>query len=206
MWIEAISGGGVTPTPITPSDATPAQMLTGTAYEPTTSGYAIKSYYDLTPSNPPHYLTNGKIYKANSAGWAIDDYSDITPTTSGAYFASGMRRMSSSGYAFSQMPSVEDYLDTLNTADAYSITFADLEIGKKYLLLVWNWSSSGNLYNTRFDDTTTSDGTLTKITNLRTGSGTARAAGTFFLFEPSSATVTLTCANKMQAHLITAVL
>lgn len=97
---------------------------------------------------------------------------------------------------------IEDYLDTLNSADDYSMTFADLEVGKKYLLLIWNWSSSSNLNNDRFDGTTASGGTLTKITNLRIASGTARVAGTFFLLEPSSETVALTCSYKMQAHLI----
>lgn len=104
MWIEAISGGGVTPTPITPSNASPVFLPADTPVNPTASGYAIKSYYNITPGNPPQYMTQGNIYKAAAAGWAIDDYSDITPTADGAYFASGMRRMSSSGYAYSQKP------------------------------------------------------------------------------------------------------
>ena len=104
MWIEAISGGGVTPTPITPSNTTPASMTSGTAYEPTANGYAISSYSSLTPSSTPANISSGSIYKAGGSGYAIDGYVTVTPTTSGIYFTSGMKKMSSSGYAYSQIP------------------------------------------------------------------------------------------------------
>lgn len=66
---------GSSGTPITPSDSSPVSMTSGETYEPTTNGYAIASY------------------------------TSVTPTTSGAYFSSGMKKMSSSGYAYSSKPS-----------------------------------------------------------------------------------------------------
>ena len=107
MWIEAISGGGVTPTPITPSNTTPASMTSGTAYEPTANGYAISSYSSITPSGTPEYLYSSDIYKLTVAGWIIDGWGNVTPTAEGTYFASGMRKMSTSGYAYSQKPKLK---------------------------------------------------------------------------------------------------
>ena len=69
------SGGGVTPTPITPSDSTPAALTANTPVNPTANGYAIESQPQA-----------------------------VTPSTSGAAFNSGIVNMSSGGYAFSQTP------------------------------------------------------------------------------------------------------
>ena len=96
------TGTIVTPTSITPSNSSPASMSANGIYQPTASGYAISSYSSVAPSNSsPPSLSNGSIYKPSANGYAISSYSNITPSSSGAYFASGMTKMSSSGYAYS---------------------------------------------------------------------------------------------------------
>lgn len=63
------SGGGVTPTPITPSNSSPAAMTSGTAYEPTANGYAISSYSEITPSDSSAtQLIYNSIYKISGSG------------------------------------------------------------------------------------------------------------------------------------------
>lgn len=128
-----------TPTPITPSNASPASLGANIPVEPTTNGWAIQSYSDITPGNPPVYMTQGNIYKAAASGWAIDDYSDITPTSDGAYFASGIRRMMTSGYACSQQPSIFALLKDLpSSAKTTASATANISVtsGKHYLLAV----------------------------------------------------------------------
>lgn len=195
MWIEAISGGGVTPTPITPSNTTPASMTSGTAYEPTANGYAISSYASKTPSSTPEYLYSGHIYKLTAAGWIIDGWGDVTPTPEGTYFASGMRKMSSSGYAYSQKPSVTDFPEALwDTTSTTSHSFAASLTGTYILLLVFQYSTSSSLAYNRFDDTTATGATLTKIDNMLTAN--ANVAGTFFLAHITSNNVTISTGTK----------
>lgn len=71
---RSVLASGGAGTPITPSDSSPVSMTGGETYEPTTNGYAIASY------------------------------TNVTPTTSGTYFSSGMKKMSLSGYAYSSKP------------------------------------------------------------------------------------------------------
>lgn len=259
MWIEAISGGGVTPTPITPSNTTPASMTSGTAYEPTANGYAIEnydsvtpsstpasvasgdivkiggsgvivdsiptptsitpsnsspvsltantpvkptangyaisSYSSLTPSSTPANISSGSIYKAGGSGYAIDGYVTVTPTTSGIYFTSGMKKMSTSGYAYSQQPSVTDFPEALwDTTSTTSHSFAASLTGTYILLLVFQYSTSSSLAYNRFDDTTATGATLTKIDNILTAN--ANVAGTFFLAYISSNNVTISTGTK----------
>lgn len=60
----------------------------------------------ITPSNSsPASMTSGQRYTPSSNGYAIQSYSNVTPTSSGTYFSSGMKKMSSSGYAYSSQPS-----------------------------------------------------------------------------------------------------
>lgn len=72
---------------------------------------AIPSEYviptDITPSNDsPVSLASGSAYKPDSAGYAIASYSSITPSTSGTSFTAGIKKMASSGYAYSTRPSL----------------------------------------------------------------------------------------------------
>ena len=100
VTVEAAQG--VTPTPITPSNSSPASMTAGNAYEPTANGYAISSYSNVFPSSSsPTQLNAGSVYLPNSGGYAISSYTSVTPSSSGTYFSSGMIKMSTSGYAYS---------------------------------------------------------------------------------------------------------
>jgi hypothetical protein len=75
--------GGTVATPITPSNANPAQMATDTPVNPTANGYAIESYNTKTPSNSsPVALASGEIDKTGGNGYAIESYSSVTPSNS----------------------------------------------------------------------------------------------------------------------------
>lgn len=114
-------GGGVTPTSITPSDSSPVAMTANNAYEPTTNGYAIASNpTTLTPSDAsPQSIASGTIYKGSGSGYAIGSYSGITPSAGGTYFSSGMKKMSSSGYAYPSR-ATSNYLTGTDSATASS--------------------------------------------------------------------------------------
>lgn len=76
-----VNVAGVTPTPITPSNSSPAALTSGTAVSPTANGYAIASYSSITPSNSsPAAITNGDIYKAMANGKAISSLSEVAPS------------------------------------------------------------------------------------------------------------------------------
>lgn len=74
-------------------------------------------------------------------------------------------------------------------------TITGLTPGKKYLALVFNYSTQGNTlaYN-RFDTAeVTSGGSMTKISNLLTS--TTTVAGTFFSLSATAASVTISTAT-----------
>ena len=106
---RSVLAGGGAGTPITPSNSSPVSMTGGETYTPTTNGVAVESVTDITPSNSsPPALSAGNIYKPGSSGYAIGSYSNISPSSSGTYFSSGMKKMSSSGYAYSSQPAMLD--------------------------------------------------------------------------------------------------
>lgn len=103
---RSVLAGGGAGTPITPSNLSPANMEQGETYTPTANGKAVESVTDIMPSNSnPPALSAGNIYMPGSSGYAIGSYSNISPSSSGTYFSSGMKKMSSSGYAYSSKPS-----------------------------------------------------------------------------------------------------
>lgn len=150
------SGGGVTPTPITPSDSMPAALTANTPVNPTANGYAIVSQ----PQN-------------------------VTPSASGAAFNSGIVNMSSGGYAYSQEPSVGGYDLVYTTPTDTGVTTHTItgQNGNKLLLILYTWSTSSVSY-TRLDGATCSGGTLTKINNFTYANRSM--AGTAFLLSVSS--------------------
>ena len=76
--------GSVSPTPITPSDSSPAALTSGTVYEPTASGYAIESSpTSVTPSDAsPVTLTSGDVIKLSGNGKAVASVTNLTPSDS----------------------------------------------------------------------------------------------------------------------------
>lgn len=75
-----VSGGSATP--ITPSNANPVALTSGVAVEPTTNGYAIQSYDNITPPSSPQAISSGDILKMIGNGYVIDTYSTATPSDS----------------------------------------------------------------------------------------------------------------------------
>lgn len=57
------TSGMVTPTSITPSNASPAALTSGSAVNPTANGYAIASYNTVMPSGVPTSVSSGDIVK-----------------------------------------------------------------------------------------------------------------------------------------------
>ena len=96
-------GGGVTPTSITPSNASPVSLSTGNAYEVSESGYAIKSYNNVAPSNStPVSLTAGEIDKMTGNGYAIQSYTQINnPIAPLALYNGYIYKCASNCYAIS---------------------------------------------------------------------------------------------------------
>lgn len=88
-----------------PSNSSPASLSSGHMYAADGSGYAIESYSSKTPSDSsPASLSSGSFYKMGGSGYAISSYANVTPSADGTYFSSGMKKMSSSGYAYSSKP------------------------------------------------------------------------------------------------------
>ena len=242
------NGGGVTPTDITPSNASPASMSADGVYKATAAGYAIESYNSKTPSNAspvalvsgeidkmggagyaierysnvtpsdstpvafssgdickmggagyaiassptsitpststPATITSGNIYKASGNGYAIYSYTSKTPTSAGVAFQAGFVKMSSNGYAFSEIPSVSSYTNPLSSISTAATMFTIRNMtGKKLLVLLFYQAGSATAYN-RLDGATCGYGTLTKLCNLRETNG--NAYGTFYNLSPTA--------------------
>ena len=83
MYRCGSNSGGVTPTSITPSNATPAAMSSGEIYQATASGYAIASYDSKTPDDTtPPSVTSGEIVKMGGAGYLYATEQSGAPTLS----------------------------------------------------------------------------------------------------------------------------
>ena len=91
---------------VTPSNSSPVSLTSGSIYKMGGAGKAVASVADITPSDSsPAALTSGSIYKAGGAGYAIaSSPTSVTPSSSGTYFSSGIKKMASSGYAYSAQP------------------------------------------------------------------------------------------------------
>jgi len=152
--VGTMSPSGPT-TILTPSNASPPAIVDGTAYTADGDGYAIESYWNITPNNDnPVALTKEKMYRAmKNNGYAIQSYENVTPTTLGTYVStSGFKKLSSSGYVYSQVPGFDSAHKTLlwenpdlSTGGAKT-NFANQTITTAYtirnyegLCLKWKW-------------------------------------------------------------------
>lgn len=164
------NGGGVTPTPITPDNDSPAAMSLGSIYQAVGNGYAIASYDSKTPDDTtPPTVAIGDIVKMGGPGYLYE-----TEQTGGVT-------------GFSQV--VND-----TSAAAVSKTISG-QSGKLLLLLVFNASSSTLTYN-RYDGISVSGGSATKIANLM--SNNFNVAGTFYKLNVTSNTCTISLANNFR--------
>ena len=85
--IIRVGGSGVvvdsvppTPTSITPSNSSPVSMSANTAYKPTESGVAIKSYDTMTPSSTSYNVLANEIIKFEGSGAVVDELTSLTPS------------------------------------------------------------------------------------------------------------------------------
>lgn len=93
-------------------------------------------------------------------------------------------------YRCSSGGTYSDYIDKdpSGYGSASSHTFTNMEIGKPYLLLMWQAGTNSLSYD-RYDNATATGATLTKITNMNNAG--AYATGTFFKLVPTSTSVTV---------------
>ena len=166
-----VNVAGVTPTPITPSNATPAALTSGSAVTPTANGYAIESYTEVVPSNAsPATLSKDSIYKIKTnGGKAVASITDVTPSsTPTSVSANDIIKIGGSGVIVDSVPTPTPL--TPSNSDPATITsgvtYTATESGKavKYLLYptpsdsnppqlnnttaVYKISASGYLYST----------------------------------------------------------
>ena len=111
MAMYRCGGGGDITTPITPSNASPVSMTSGTGYKPTANGYAISSYDSVTPSSTPESVASGDIVKIGGSGVIVDSIptpTSITPSNStpAALTANNPVTPTANGYAISSYDSV----------------------------------------------------------------------------------------------------
>lgn len=174
--VVKIGGSGVivdsipTPTSITPSNSSPVALTANTPVNPTASGYAISSYTGKYPSDSvPDPVSIGAIIKnvGSSTGYLVSSYNN----------------------SYSQF----NRKDTISS----SVTISGLTANKKYLVLVWAYQSSSNVAYNKYDSTSISGGTLTKINNL--SASNVRAGGTFFQMVPTGSSVTITASDNFFA-------
>ena len=115
--------------------------------------YSAPTITSITPSNSsPVSLSSGSNYSPTANGYAIDSYSSISPSSSGTYFSSGMKKMSSSGYAYDSQQSVcKVGTATLSGSATTTVT---LGFKPKYLAIrITNSSQAAfvvNIYDERY--------------------------------------------------------
>lgn len=156
--------GGVTPTPITPSNASPAAMTNGTVYESNGNGYAIQGYSTATPSNSsPYPLASGGIYKCANSGYGIDSYYTLTPSDSSpaSIVSDRMYKATAGGYAIANNPA------TLTPSNSSPATISDGSIykanGAGYAIESYSTVNSAGLG--KYNYISKSAGSIVKITD-----------------------------------------
>ena len=111
--IVKIGGSGVivdsipVPPSVTPSNASPAALTSGSAVTPSANGYAIESYSSITPSNSsPATITSGNIYKATANGAAVQFVSTLAPSvvTPDTITSGYVYKATGNGYAIDTYP------------------------------------------------------------------------------------------------------
>ena len=93
-------------TSITPSGGQGIPSMTaGNIYKPTDNCYALSNYNAIRPSDSsPVALTSPFFYRMAYNGYAIESYpTSVTPTASGESFSSGIKKMTTGGYAYTSV-------------------------------------------------------------------------------------------------------
>lgn len=159
---------------VTPSNSIPPDLERNKVYQPTSAGYAISDYDLLEPSNStPRAISTGHMYAPEGSGYAIESYSNVTPSADGTYFSSGMKKMSSSGYAYSSQPSANmDFFDTLYAGTGQNTYTFTNNLKVAYVCTPTNSTSNRGTYTGSGSMTSAHTGTyqvINKITNVKSG-------------------------------------
>lgn len=148
-----VNVAGVTPTPITPSNASPVALTSGNAVTPSANGYAIESFYTITPSDvTPILLTSGNIYKMSGSGKAVASVTSKTPSDSSPASIPGgtIIKASSSGYLYSSSGLGKRKSGTF-TSSTSSQTI-NLGFQPKYILIM-STALTTNIYDYSYSST-----------------------------------------------------
>lgn len=136
-------------TDVTPSNSSPASLTSGSIYKMGGAGKAVASVTDITPSDSsPASMSSGSVYKAGAAGYAIaSSPTSVTPSSSGTYFTSGIKKMSSSGYAYPSKPTLTETTLWTNSSPtsnfaAQSVTLSQSIANYSYIKIKWRGSTS----------------------------------------------------------------
>lgn len=138
---------------LTPSNSAPA-AISQHMYKVNSgvTGYAIESYSSITPSNSsPISLSPNSIYKISGGGYAIESYSSITPSSSGTYFSSGIKKMASSGYAYSSKPAKTETKLWENSSPTSNFTTTSVSLSQA----ITNFDAIGIYYRYSTTNSTT---------------------------------------------------
>lgn len=116
-----VSGG--TLTDLTPSNASPATITSGTDYHATAGGYAVQTIESKVIQNTPIPIDVGRIYQISTEsvyvdGYIINSYSSKTPNDSNPPSVSNNEivRMGSSGYLYKTQQSGVDISNIIDVA------------------------------------------------------------------------------------------
>lgn len=127
-FIPANIGGGETSTPITPSNSSPVALTANTSVKPTTNGYAIASYDNVTPSSTAVSVVADDIVKIGGSGVIVDAMpptpASITPSnaTPAALTADTPVTPTANGYAIASYSSV-----TPSNSSPVALTSGDID-------------------------------------------------------------------------------
>lgn len=128
------------PNPTLSGNATAADVKSGKTfynsdYTKKTGTYVEPTINNITPSNSsPVSMSSGSNYSPTENGYAIKSYTSISTAelNSGVYFSSGMKKMASSGYAYSSQQPKFKSGTIVFTAASQKLT-VDLGFRPKYL-------------------------------------------------------------------------
>lgn len=150
----------VSPTSITPSNASPVALTANTAVKPTAAGYAIESYSAVNPTvGGTISVSSGSIYKMGANGVVTGIIDNLTSSANGTPIT-GLRIYKSinGGYAYSTkpVPAPDFFYCNYGSSSSTTYTFTD-DYDYVYITTPRNDVNALGTY--------TGTGTLTEVTS-----------------------------------------
>ena len=117
---------------ITPSNSNAPGLTSGSIYKMGGGGRAVAGITEIMPSDSTTVpLQTSGIYKPLGSGVAIaTSPQSVTPSSSGTYFSSGIKKMVSSGYAYSAQPTLQETVLWTNSAPTANFTAQDVTLSQ----------------------------------------------------------------------------